>query len=578
MSTLSTQPGAESTEAGQPNRGWRPFQSLRPLRRKSAVRDVLAGVQLAAMNIPQVLGYTRIAGMPVVTGLYTLLLPPVGFAALGSSRYLVVAADSATAAIIFSGLSGMAPVASPRYVELAGLVALLTALLLLLARLLKLGFLADFLSRTVLVGFLTGVGFQVGIAVLGGMLGLDIGSHRTLGQLAEVIRHLDHLHWQTLAVSAVVVTLILSAKWFAPKVPVPLIVVIAGIAASRIWDFAGHNIEVIGPIAGGLPHFVFPLGSWREIEELIAIAASCFVMIVTQSAATARLYAERHDMELDENADLLGLSAANALAGISGTFVVNGSPTQTAMVESSGASSELAQISTSMVVALVLLVFTWPLQYLPRAVLSAIVFVIAVKLIDFGKLLAIRRESPGEYWLAVMTAAVVIVVGVKQGILVAMVVSLLRIVSHSYHPHTGVLVADAVGWKRIPPAPGAMTEPGLVVYAFGAPLFYANASRFAEEVRALVAGHPSPVRWLIVDCEAITNVDYTAARIVDDLQHQLTQAGVRLGFARMAPSLTADFDRHHITDVVGRQLLFQRLHDAVHAYERLQQTAPPSPR
>jgi sulfate permease, SulP family len=572
--TTSTKPGAKTTDAGRSRRSWRPFQSLRPLRRKSAIRDVMAGVQLAAMNIPQVLGYTRIAGMPVVTGLYTLLLPPAGFAALGSSRYLVVAADSATAAIIFSGLSTMAPVASPRYVELAGLVALLTALFLLVARLLKLGFLADFLSRTVLVGFLTGVGFQVGIAVLGGMLGLDISAHRTLGQLAEVIRKLDHLHWQTLAVSAAVVVLILSAKRVAPKVPVSLIVVIAGIAASKYWDFARHKIEVIGPIVGGLPHFVFPLASWKEIEELIAVAASCFVMIVTQSSATARLYAERHDMELDENADLLGLSAANALAGISGTFVVNGSPTQTAMVESAGAASQLAQISTSIVVALVLLVFTWPLQYLPRAVLSAIVFVIAVKLIDFGKLVAIRRESPGEYWLAVMTAAVVVVVGVKQGIIVAMVVSLLRIVSHSYHPHTGVLVADAVGWKRIPPTPGAMTQPGLVMYSFGAPLFYANAPGFAEQVRALAGGRSSPVRWLIVDCEAITNIDYTAARVVSDLYHQLTKVGVTLGFARMAPSLMADLDRHHIAKLVGQQMLFQRLHQAVHAYDQSQQTTP----
>jgi len=527
---------------------------------------MIAGVQLAAMNIPQALGYSRIAGMPIVTGLYTLLLPAIGFAAFSSSRYLVVASDSATAAILFGGLSAMAPIASPRYVVLANLVALLTAAFLLLARLLKLGFLADFLSRTVLVGFLAGVGIQVGIAVLGGMLHINVTAHRSVLQLVEVIRNLPSLHWPTLAVSITVVVFILTVKRLAPKLPVSLIAVIGGIAASKAFNLAGHNFEVIGPIVGGLPHLGLPRVSLRDIQALVPIAASCFVMIVAQSAATARLYAERHRQELDENADLLGLSAANALAGVSGTFVVNGSPTQTAMVESSGGSSQLAQISTAVVVALVLLVFTWPLQYLPRCVLGSIVFVIATRLIDVPKLRRMRHESPGEYALAILTAVVVVVVGVEQGIVLAMVLSLLRIVRHTYHPHTGVLVADGIHWKRIPPTPGAITYPGLAIYSFGAPLFYANAGRFSEQIRAIVGHGPSPVRWVIVDAEAITNVDYTAARVVRELAQELKDEGVTIGFARMPPSLLADFDRHHINEVIASNLLFSRLHDAVDAF------------
>jgi len=570
LSSPATQP-ARPTNGSPKARGL--FQSLRPLRRQQAIRDILAGVQLAAMNIPQALGYTKIAGMPVVTGLYTLLLPPVGFAAFGSSRYLVVAADSATAAIIFSGLSSMAPIASPRYVELATMVALLTAALLLLARLLKLGFLADFLSRTVLVGFLTGVGFQVGIAVLGGMLGLDIASHRTLGQLAEVIRKLPTLHWATLAISVTVVTFILVVKRVAPKIPVSLIAVIAGIVASKFLDFGGHKIAVIGSIAGGLPHLGLPAISGKDFQALIPIAASCFVMILAQSAATARLYAERHHMELNENSDLLGLSAANALAGVSGTFVVNGSPTQTAMVESSGAASQLAQISTATVVAVVLMFFTWPLQYLPRCVLGAIVFVIATRLPDFPKLARMRKESPGEYVLAVLTAVVVVAVGVEQGIILAMVLSLLRIVRHSYHPHTGVLVVDGVHWKHVPPTPGATTHAGLTIYSFGAPLFYANAGRFSDQIRMIVGAEPSPVRWVVVDAEAITNIDYTAARVVRELNQELTQAGVTLGFARLPEPLQADFNRHHVTEAVGSNRIFDRLHDAVDAFANAEEQA-----
>ncbi len=551
------------------------FKSLRPLRREQAIRDILAGVQLAAMNIPQALGYTRIAGMPIVTGLYTLLLPPVGFAAFGSSRYLVVAADSATAAIIFSGLSGLATPGTPRYVALATLVALLTAVCLLLARLLRLGFLADFLSRTVLVGFLTGVGFQVGIAVLGGMFGIDVSSHRTLPQLAEVIRKLPSLHWTTLAISVAIVAFILSARKLAPKAPASLIAVTAGVVASKVFDFAGHRIAVIGTIAGGLPHLGMPSVSAKDVETLLPIAASCFVMILAQSAATARLYAERHHQTFDENSDLLGLAAANALAGASGTFVVNGSPTQTAMVESSGGSSQLAQMSTAAVVAIVLMVFTWPLEYLPRCVLGAIVFCIATRLPDFPKLARMRHESPGEFVLAVLTAVVVVAVGVEQGIILAMVLSLLRIVKHSYHPHTGVLVADGAHWKHIPPKCGAMTHPGLAIYSFGAPLFYANSGRFSEQIRT-IAGPGCTVRWVVVDAEAITNIDYTAARVVRELKQELTEAGVMLGFARLPEPLQADFDRHHVTEAIGREALFDRLHDAVSAFADSWENAIPT--
>ncbi len=568
------------SEDTQGRRRWNVFQSVRPLTGSRALRDALAGFQLAAMNIPQALGYTKIAGTPVVTGFYTLLLPPLAFAAFGSSRYLVVAADSATAAILSGGLIGMAPLGSARYVELASLVALLTALFLLAARLLKLGFLADFLSQTVLIGFLTGVGFQVGIAVLGGMLGLNITSHRTILQLSEVLHNLPHVQLPTVALSAVVVVGVLSLiRWF-PKFPGPLVAVVAAVAASRIWNFAAHGITVIGPVVGGLPHMGFPHASSKELQMLTGIAGSCFVMIVAQSAAPARFYAERHQQSLDENADLVGLSAANAAAAISGTFVVNGSPTQTAMVERSGGRSQMAQISTAIVVALVLLFLTKPLQYLPRCVLGAIVFIIAIKLIDLRKLANIRRESPGEFWLAVTTAAVVVGVGVEQGIILAMVLSLLRIVSHSYRPHTGVLVADADSiWRMSPPVAGAMSLPGLAIYRFGAPLFYANAGRFTEEIRTIVGDPPSPVRWLVVDAEAITNIDYTAARMLCQLHQGLAQAGVTLGFARVSPYLQADFDRHHITEVIGAEMIFPHLHNARNAFEKFAEqpgTTPPA--
>ena len=557
------------------------FQGVRPLKRDGAVRDAIAGAAFAAMNIPQALGYTRIAGMPVVTGLYSLLLPLLAFATFGSSRLLVVAADSATAAILRSGLTGMAPAASTRYVALAGLVALLTAVFLLLGRLCRLGFVADFLSQTVLAGFLTGIGFQVGIAVLGQMLGVQITSRRSILQLVEISRNLAKVHLPTLAVTLTVLGFVFALRRFLPKVPGPMLAVILSTAASAAFHFSGHGIAIIGPVAGGLPHLTMPDISWSDIRPLLPVAGSCAIMILTQSAATSRVYAARHHQRLDENQDLIGLSAANAAAAFSGTFVVNGSPTQTAMVESVGSNSQIAQVTTAVVVALVLLFLTRPLQYLPQCVLGTLVFLVAIRLIKLRSLRDILRESPAEFALAVTTTVVVVTAGVEQGILLAMVLSLLRIVHHSYHPRTGVMVPDEINiWKLIPPAPGAVTEPGLVMYRFGSALFYANASRFSDEILGLVGPSPTTVRWLIVDAEAITRLDYSAARVVEELKKNLADAGVQLGFARLPLDTKEDFDRHHLTQVIGGSWIFNRLHDAVEAFEKQRPAyaiAQPSP-
>ena len=542
------------------------FGGVRPVRRAKALRDALAGVTLASIDIPQVLGYTRIAGTPVVTGLYTVLLPLIAFAIFGSSRYLVVAADSATAAILSSSLGAMAPLGSEKYVALVATVALLTAVLLLVARIFKLGFLADFLSRTVLVGFLAGVGVQVAIAMLGDMLGVTAQSHRTVFQAWEILQSLPRLHPLTLALSALVAGGILLGQRIAPRLPISLVAVLATIAASAAFGFAEHGIAVIGPIPGGLPSIALPDVTWREIVTLLPVAGACFVMIIAQSAATARVFAIPNRERVDEDADILGLSAANAAAALSGTFVVNGSPTQTAMAQRAGAQSQIAQLVFAGIVLLVLLFLTGPLQYLPRCVLAAIVFTIAVGMVDVKSLRDIRRESPGEFNLAAVTAAAVIAIGVEPGILLAIALSLLRHVRHSYRPHTMVLTPSAGGrWEPAPAAPGTQTEPGLVVYRFGADLFYANDNRFADEVRALVEHAPSPVRWFVVDAGAITDLDYSAARSVRDLVEDLNRRGVKLLFGRVNPYLRADADRHGITAAIGEANIFTTLHEALAA-------------
>ena len=539
---------------------------LLPFKPRAALKDAFAGVTLASMNIPQVLGYTRIAGTPVVTGLYTVLLPLVAFAVFGSSRHLVVAADSATAAIFSSSLSRMAPLASEKYMALVGMLTLLTAGLLLLARVFKLGFLADFLSRTVLVGFLTGVGIQVGIAMLGGMLGVNVISHRTLGQLWEVVRGAPALSPQTTALSIFVVASILLGRRFAPRFPVSLVVVVGTIAASAWFHLSKHGFAVIGPVPGGLPSLKWPDANWRETLDLLPVAGSCFVMIIAQSAATSRVYATIFKERVDEDADILGIAAANAAAAVSGAFVVNGSPTQTAMADQAGARSQVAQLAFAAVVLVVLLFLTGPLQYLPHCVLASIVFTIAVGMVNVQGLSDIRRESPGEFLLALFTAAAVPAIGVEQGILLAIALSLVQHVRHSYQPHTMVLAPGVTGrWEPAPATPGSQTEPGLIIYRFGADLFYANADRFADEVRSLVDKAPASVRWFVLDAGTVTDLDYSAARTVRDLLGELTAKNVGVMFARVNTYLRADLDRHGISAKLGEARIFATLHEAIDA-------------
>jgi len=542
--------------------GLKLFGGLGPITRASALRDIWAGLSLAALNIPEVLGYTRIAGTPVVTGLYTVLLPLLAFTVFGSSRHLMVAADSATAAILYGSLSHMATPASVAYMQLVGMLALLTAGLLLMARIFRLGFFADFLSRTVLVGFLAGVGLQVGIAMLGDMAGDAVVATSTLGRLWEVLRTQPHL--PTLGLAVVIAGAIMTGERFAPRIPLAMLAVIGATAASAAFDFASHGIAVIGPIPGGLPSLSWPQVSWSQTIALLPVAASCVVMILAQSAATSRAFAERYGERVDEDADILGLAAANAAAALTGAFVVNGSPTQTAMAEHVGARSQITQQSLVCIVLLVLLFLTGPLQYLPRCVLAAIVFTIGISMIKLKALGDIRRESPGEYLMALTTAAAVVGIGVEQGILLAIALSLFRHVRHSYRPHTMMLLPDPRGrWVPQPAQPGEQTEPGLIVYRFGADLFYANHSRFSDDIRALIAAAPQPVHWLVIDASAITDIDYSAAQAVRDLLADLHGRGVNVAFGRVSPSLRDDIDRHHITEAVGADRLFKSLHEAI---------------
>lgn len=555
------------------------LQGVLPITAAQIPAEILAGITLAAIAVPEVMGYTKIAGTPVITGLYTMLIPTTLFALFGSSRHLVVGADSATAAILAGALVGIASTGSAEYVALAGVLALMAAGFLILARLMRLGFLADFLSRTVLIGFLTGVGIQVALGQIAGMLGLKGGGHGTLGKVWNDLLQVGQVNRYELMITLSVLVVIVGLKMVSKKIPGALIAAIGALVVS--WAFGlGKQVHVVGAVPSGLPPLGLPkvVWSWQVMATLIPTAFAMFVVILAQSAATSRAFATRYDERFSENTDLVGLALANIGAGLSGTFVVNGSPTKTQIVDSAGGRNQLSLLVMVAMVALILLFLTRALMYLPEAALSAIVFLIGVGLIDLAGMRRVFEQRRSEFWLALVTALTVVFVGVEQGILLAIALSLVDHTRHGYRPKNAVLVPDeSDSWQPKPVATAAQAAPGLVIYRFTHSLYYANSQQFSDEVSLLASSTEPPLRWLCLDAGAVDDVDYSAVETLRSVHAKLKAKGIRLVVAHeMEELITHAHDP--LRELFGADAFYERLKDVVTLYRQEFNIAAPSRR
>jgi high affinity sulfate transporter 1 len=526
--------------------------------------DVVAGITLAAVAIPECMGYARIAGMPVVTGLYTVLLPIAAFALFGSSWHLVVGADSATAAILYAGLIGLAQPLSDQWLELASATALVTAALLLIARVLQLGFLADFLSRTVLIGFLSGVGITLVAKELPDMLGVPTQGGGAVSEVLDTVRELSATQPAAVALTVGVLAVIVPMERFVPRMPAALLAVALAILATWTLQLPQHGVQVVGTVPPGLPTLRLPNPPVEDALQLVSIGAAILLVILAQSAATSRSFAQTHDEPLDENRDLVGLCVANALAGLSSTFVVNGSPTKTAVVDSAGGRTQLAQLVTAGVTLAVLLVLTPLIEYLPNAALAALVFLIGLKLIDLGALRQMWRLTRGAFAVTIGTLLAVVVLGVELGILVAIGLSILDHLRREYHPRDVVLVAGDGNLGAKLADPGAETRPGLIVYRFGATLFFGNIDYFSERVQALVAHAPHPVRCLVLDLVSVGDIDYTAGTTLPAIVARFKRAGISVALAQ-GDAIQDQLRRYGIAEQVGADCIFDTVQAAVEA-------------
>ena len=548
----------------------RPFlQGILPIDTSRIPTELIAGATLAALAIPETMGYASMAQMPVITGLYTILIPVFLFAILGSSRHLVVGADSATAMTMAAGLAALGFVGgSTEWIAMAGLCALLVAGVLLLARVLKLGFIANFLSRSVLIGFLTGVGIQVAMTQLAGVLGVPKPSGGVVEQFLGTLREIPDTSIATLLVSVAVWVIILGSKRLDRRIPGALIAVLGMIVISYL-GLLPSSVSLLGPVQGGLPPLGIPQGiTADDIVAVFPTVLACFIIILAQSAATSRAYAIKYGDSFDENVDLIGLSAANLGAGLSGTWIVNGSPTKTQMVDGAGGKSQLAQVTTGVVVLAVLLFFTPALQYMPNAVLAAVVLLIGLELIDIKGMRAIARVRGGEFAVAALTAATVVFVGIEQAIVLAIALSLVEHLYHAYRPLDTTLAVAPTGRLQFQPLTSGsilQARPGLVIYRFGAGLYYANSTRFTEEAIAILET-VDQLEWFCLSGAVMNDVDYSGAGAIREVLEEARQRGVRVVICEAEPGVVSRQNQYGLQAEVDAT--YDSVDDVIAAYDR----------
>lgn len=496
--------------------------------------DVVAGVTVAAIAIPESLGYANIVGLPVQTGLYCALLPAVVFAFVASSRQLVVGADSATAAIVAAGAGAIAVTGSSEYSGAVAVLTLTAGVFLAVMAVARLGFLADLISQPVLAGFLSGVGVSLVIGKLPAMLGID-ASGTTWDKLVATVEGLGDVNLTSAGLAAGVVVIMIGGERVLRRIPAALLALVT-MSLVGVWIGASaRGVAEIGEIPAGLPSLSFPPITPGEIPRLAAAAASVAIVVLAQSAAVSRSFAGKNRYRVDINSDLVALAAANGASAVTGGFAINGSPPRTAAGDSAGSRSQVVNLAMAAVIAAVLLFATGLFAYVPSPVLDAVVFAIGIGLVKVGELRAIARVRRAEALAAFVALLVVAFVGVEQGILLAIVVALIDRLRRQYHPGDDVLLLDGELDERLRERfPDPQGLDGVLVYRFGAALFFENASYFADRVRGLVASARAPVRLLVLDCAAMSDIDYTGASTLRRLAEELERSGAGVVLTEMS--------------------------------------------
>jgi high affinity sulfate transporter 1 len=555
------------------------IQLARTYQRRWLHRDVIAGLVLTVLLIPQGMAYASLAGLPPVTGIYTTVLALLAYAAFGSSRFLVLGPDSALGPMIAAAILPLVGARGDpsRAVALASMLALLMGAFCIAAGIARVGVLAELFSKPVRIGFVNGIAVVVVVSQLPALFGFRTRAVGVYDQLEAFLRGLrdDRTVVAALALGIASLVVIVACRRWWPHVPGILIAVVGAAAVTAIFDLAGAGVVVVGAVPSGLPTFRVPDVSFGDVGALLVAAAGMAFVTLADSTALSRALAASRGDRIDANREIIALGAANAAAGLFEGFPVGASATRTAVAQSAGSRTQLAGVVGAIAIVVILLTEAGLGQNLPQATLAAIVIGAAFLLFDLRSLRWFWAVRRAELSLAMIALVGVVVLGALEGIVVAIVLSLGDFVRRAWRPYDAVLgrVRGRKGYHDLDRHPEAVEIPGLLLYRFDAPLFFANAELFSERVNAEIAARLEPTRWVVVAAEPITDIDTTGAEVLGRVVDDLEARSITLVFAELKGPVKDLLGRYGLLARIGEDRVFPTLGTAIHAYLRATDTA-----
>jgi high affinity sulfate transporter 1 len=533
--------------------------------------DAIAGATVWGLLVPEMIAYAGLAGLPPQAGLYTLLVTLTAYAAFGTSRHVVAAGTSAAAVLLASTVADLHPAGSSAYAVDAAAAILVCGVLFLIAGVLRLGFIAQFLSRPVVEGFVFGLAIFVTVTQLPKLFGIDAGGGDTIRQLAHVVAHLGDTSLPTLAVGAGALASLFALERRRPRLPGGLVVLVAGIAISAALGLGGHGVAIVGDVPSGLPSVAVPHPAASDLASLVAGAGGMLLVIFSESLGAAQSFATKHAYRIDPNQELIALGAANSASGLVGGLAAGGSLSQSAVNEGAGARSEASPLVAAVLALFTVLFLTPVFRDLPEAVLAALIIHAVSHLWKVQEFRRYRAERPLEFWIGLATAAGVITLDVLPGLVIGVVAMVLFVIYNASRPHVSIL-------GRVPGVPDAYGDtgrhpdyeplPGLLVLRLEAPMFYANASLVCDAIKRLAGASEPPPGAVIVDFGASSDLDITTAEQLDALVRTLRSGGVDFGIAEVRHQVGATAERTGVRATIGDDRIFHTIDEAVEAFAR----------
>jgi high affinity sulfate transporter 1 len=536
-------------------------------------RDVVAGLVLTALLVPQGMAYAELAGLPAITGLYTSILCLTAYAVFGRSRILVLGPDSSLGPMIAATILPLIGAGGDpeRAIALASMLALLVGAIIALGGLLKLGFIADLISKPTMIGYMNGLALTILVGQLPKLFGFSVDADGFIPELKGFVNGL--FDGETVAAALAIgllalITIAVLARVL-PKIPAVLVAVVLSIAAASFFELQQHGVDLVGTLPQGFPPLTFPGIDLSDMSLLIAGAFGIAIVALADTIATASAFAARTGQEFDGNQEMIGIGAANIGAGLFQGFPVSTSGSRTAVAERAGAKTQVTGLVGAIAIVLMLVFAPGLLRNLPQPTLAAVVITASLSLADLPGVRRLRRQNRDDFLLSTAAFLGVVLLGVLPGIAVAVALSIANVFRRAWRPYQAVLgrVPDEEGYHDLAARPDGKPIPGLVMLRFDAPLFFANATTFRDRIRALAAADPPP-RWIVVAAEPITDVDTTAADMLEELDEEINAKGVSLVFAEMKGPVRRKIERYGLTRTIDPNHFFPSLEAAVDAFRR----------